>query len=589
LKDRVDFPLIFRIALPYVILVTLIIAGLGFYFSNFFERSFEEEWKRNLESEALLLGDVYKPYLISGDMESLQNITIYHADQINSRLTLILPDGTVVGESELSRQLLENHLSRVEVQAALNNQTGYDIRESATLQKKMLYVATPIVDSGNIIGISRIAIPFDLIEQNSREINRTIFGFTVAAVLIAIIFAFFITQRTLAPLRQLTFNVKKMDIEAFKNSKTDSSIKEINQMSSAFVLMATRLSEQIEEFKAERGKLSAVLMHMTDAVLIVDSDGMVQLINLAAEQMFDTSQENALGHSIVEVIRYYQLVELWKKCLQTDEQQTATTELLPNRMFVQSIATPLHTALPGNILLVFQDLTRIHRLETVRSDFVSNVSHELRTPIASLKALTETLQEGALEDPPAARKFLQRMDSEIDNLTQLVRELLELSRIESGKLPLEKRLVSPYELTSVAVERMQLQAERAGLSLTLDCSPDLPDVFADPERIGQVFVNLIHNAIKFTPPGGAITVSASLDGNKIIMVVRDTGVGISPDALPRIFERFYKADRARSGGGTGLGLSIAKHTVEAHGGRIWAESKPDEGSRFYIALSVAKK
>jgi two-component system phosphate regulon sensor histidine kinase PhoR len=243
--------------------------------------------------------------------------------------------------------------------------------------------------------------------------------------------------------------------------------------------------------------------------------------------------------------------------------------------------------MPGSVLIVLQDLTRMRRLEMIRRDFVSNVSHELRTPLASLKALTETLQEGALEDPPAARRFLLRMEHEIDNLTQLVQELLELSRIESGKVPLKKTRVTPWELVSPAVERMMVQAERAGVHLSLDCPDSLPPVLADQSRMGQVLVNLVHNAIKFTSPGGEIVIQAQQDQNMVVFTVRDTGAGIAPEALPRIFERFYKADRSRSSGGTGLGLSIAKNMVQAHGGRIWAESEVGKGSTFYFSLPIA--
>ena len=225
----------------------------------------------------------------------------------------------------------------------------------------------------------------------------------------------------------------------------------------------------------------------------------------------------------------------------------------------------------------------IRRLESVRRDFVSNVSHELRTPLASLKALTETLQEGALEDPPAARRFLLRMDDEIDNLTQLVHELLELSRIESGKVPLEQRATRPDELLGLVAERMQIQAARVGLALRVECPADLPLVSADMTRMEQVLVNLVHNAIKFTPKG-EIFLSAYRENRSVVFFVRDTGVGISSEDLPRIFERFFKADRSRSGGGTGLGLSIARHVVEAHGGRMWVDSQPGQGSVFSFCL-----
>ena len=238
-------------------------------------------------------------------------------------------------------------------------------------------------------------------------------------------------------------------------------------------------------------------------------------------------------------------------------------------------------------MLLFQDLTQLRRLETVRKDFVSNISHELRTPLASLNALVETLMEGALDDPPAARRFIRLMETEIYNLTQLVNELLDLSRIESGKLPLSFHRLTPMALIQPAYERMALQAERAGISLIQECPQDLPVVFADPDRITQVLINLIHNAIKFTPDGGRITISAYLDGEQIVFFVRDTGVGIDRKDLGRIFERFYKADQARTSVGTGLGLSIARHMIESHGGYIWAESVVGEGSTFSFSLPLA--
>jgi two-component system phosphate regulon sensor histidine kinase PhoR len=204
--------------------------------------------------------------------------------------------------------------------------------------------------------------------------------------------------------------------------------------------------------------------------------------------------------------------------------------------------------------------------------------------LAALKALTETLRDGALEDPPAAHRFLERMETEVDALSLMVTELLELSRIESGRVPLNLQPVRPLDMITAAYERLCLQAERAELSLSIDCSPDLSLVNADATRIQQVLVNLLHNAIKFTPPGGRIVIGASERPDAVVFSVSDTGIGISAADLPRIFERFYKVDRARSGGGTGLGLAIARHMVEAHGGKIWVESQLEQGSEFSFTL-----
>ncbi|HEV2123655.1 MAG TPA: ATP-binding protein [Chloroflexota bacterium] len=230
----------------------------------------------------------------------------------------------------------------------------------------------------------------------------------------------------------------------------------------------------------------------------------------------------------------------------------------------------------------------VRRAETIRREFVGNVSHELRTPIASLKALVETLEEGALEDPPAAREFLEQMHVEVDSLAQLVHELLELSRIESGEAPICPERVEPVELLEQAARRLRRQAERAHVTVDIVAEPDVPWVWADPSHIERVLINLLHNAIKFTPKEGRITLTARPQAKSVRILVADNGIGIEAKDLPRLFERFYKVDRSRASGGTGLGLAIAKHIVQAHGGQIWAESRGEgKGSTFAFTLPVA--
>ena len=365
-----------------------------------------------------------------------------------------------------------------------------------------------------------------------------------------------------------------------REQNTTTEIKELQNLSSAIASLVTTFHTQHSAVEAERARLAAVLDQMTDGVLIADSQGLIQFANPAAGRLFQTA--NPTHRSIAEVIRNHQLVEAWRRCQQTGQMQTESVEVPTRHQFLQLVVIPdAHAS--GSLLLV-QDLTRLRRLETVRRDFVSNLSHELRTPLASLKALAETLHEGALDDPPAARRFIDQIQVEVDALTQMVNELLELSKIESGRFMLDLAPVAACDLLNSAFRRMQLQAERAGLSLHVDCGHDLPKVNIDSQRLEQVLVNLIHNAVKFTREGGAVTLLAEPVNGSVRFGVCDTGIGIPADEVSRIFERFYRVDKSRAGSGTGLGLSIAKHIVEAHKGKIWAESTEGQGSTFYFTI-----
>jgi len=359
-------------------------------------------------------------------------------------------------------------------------------------------------------------------------------------------------------------------------------IKKIENLSNANASLKSSFDLRLSTMASENARLSTVFEQMIDGVIIADANGLIQFANPAAKKLFETS--HAIGHSVTEVVRNHQLVEAWRRCQQTREIQSETVELPARRQFLQLVAIP-DTHASGSLLLV-QDLTRVRRLETVRRDFISNVSHELRTPLASLKALTETLQSGALADPDAGPRFLGRISTEVDALTQMAQELLDLSRIESGQVELMLAPLTPKSLITSAADRMKMQAERAGLKLSVNCEDDLPNIHADKSRLEQVLVNIIHNAVKFTKPGGEVNVEAVSGEDGIRFAVQDTGVGIPAESLSRIFERFYRVDKSRTGSGTGLGLSISKHIVEAHGGRIWAESDEGRGSVFYFVIPL---
>jgi len=398
-------------------------------------------------------------------------------------------------------------------------------------------------------------------------------AFTVLAILLAAWYAW-------------RYYKLRRDISEYASSVREqqviTNISELQNLSSAISNIVSTFDLQYSTLDAERSRLATVLEQITDGVLIADEDGLIRFANPAAGRLFQFS--NPIDKSITEVVRNHQLVEAWRRCRQTRQMQSESVEVPTRHQYLQLVVIPdQHSS--GSLLLV-QDLTRIRRLETVRRDFISNLSHELRTPLASLKALTETLQDGALDDPPAARRFIDQIQIEVDALTQMVTELLELSRIESGRLSLDLQPVAPYDLLFSASRRMQLQTERAGLTLRVECAHNLPNVQIDSQRLEQVLVNLIHNAVKFTKPGGEVVLVADAGIGEVRFAVRDTGIGIPAEDVPRIFERFYRVDKSRTGSGTGLGLSIAKHIVEAHKGRIWAESVEGQGSMFFFAIPM---
>lgn len=574
-----------RFILPVVVLLAVTLSGLSLFLSSYVRDSYLTLWRSSLTAETRLVASEVEPFLQSvPPFHELNQAADRLSGQLNVRITVILPNGTVAADTEADQTTMENHLNRPEVKAALNGLEATEVRNSGTLSTEMLYSAVPVYSAGQIAGAARLSVSLAQIGANLATIQRVIAGVTFLSILLATVLTYLLTSYTIRPLERLTSAAQRMSSGNFTETIPSESLDEIGLLNRAFNSMGQQLNTKITELETERSKLASVLANMTDGVLIIAADGSIELINPAAANLFHTTVDEAQGHTLIGISRQHQLVDVWHKCIDTGKQQSITLETGIEKLFMHCIATPLGSLLPGTTLLLLQDLTRIRRLETVRRDFVSNVSHELRTPLASLKALAETLQEGALEDPPAARRFLSQMETEIDNLTQMVRELLELSRIESGRVPLEKSRIAPEVIAAGAVERMKMQADRSGLAMALEIPGDLPEVYADRGRMEQVLVNLLHNAIKFTPPGGQITVSLRRESGWVIFQVKDSGVGISPEALPRIFERFYKADRARSGGGTGLGLSIARHLVEAHGGRIWAESAPSEGSTFFISL-----
>jgi two-component system, OmpR family, phosphate regulon sensor histidine kinase PhoR len=490
--------------------------------------------------------------------------------------------------SELGNFDLSLYRNQPDLFNVLSGQSVSKVKSLNNNQTVTLYSAMPIFLDNTLVGAVQVeesiaSLPIEILIV----INRIYFTLLLLT-LFSIGFSFLLHRYYSGKLKNASNSLLELsEIKVgYKTKISLLSTNEIEQLEKTIKQSVAEIHKKMESYSSDARVFTSILDSMNDGILVADQNGQVNLINNAAANLFSIEINQAEKHSMVEVLRNHVIEGLWQNCMETQKIHTIDTEISPQHRYIRCIATPLSPQLPGSVLLLFQDLTRIHQLEIIRQDFVSNVSHELRTPLASLKALVETLQESAAQDPEASKRFLEKMDTEIDNLTQIVQELLELSKIESGRVPLEKREITPNELLSKVGERMQLQVQKGKLDLFIRLQQKLPVIIVDINRMEQVLVNLVHNAIKFTLPGGKITLSAFQQNHEIIFSVEDTGIGIPPRDLERIFERFFKVDRARSEHGTGLGLSIARHLVEAHGGRIWAESIHTKGSTFFFSIPI---
>ena len=393
----------------------------------------------------------------------------------------------------------------------------------------------------------------------------------------------------LTELRHVTRRIGLGDMDARAHTGSGS---EVGALAREVNTMAERLADTVRRRTNERNEMAAVLAHMHDGIVITNADAVITGMNPAAARLVGFPAEQALNRSFIQVARDHELYAALRSALvQPSTSQRLEITLGRFRVAAAVTAVPAGEARGITGLVVLQDVTELRYLERARRDFVANISHELRTPLASIRLLVETVESAIADDPEAAHHFLHQIEGELDGMTQLVRELLELSRIESGLVELELHATPVEPLLAGVAERLRPMAERKGLTMrVLPVETDLPQVPADVGRVEQMLLNLVHNAIKFTPPGGAVTLEARRHADGVAICVRDTGIGIAPDELPRVFERFYKADKARTGseGGTGLGLAIVKHLARAHGGQVWAESTLGAGSTFCFTLPQTK-
>ena len=535
-----------------------------------------------LRSEARVAASLAVEGMRSGDTNALDQLAHRFARSAGVRVTFIDRGGVVLGESDEDRATMDNHASRPEVAAALAGSDGASVRFSATVQRDLLYVAVPVRDAERVIGVARTALPVTTLETFASRLVGSVAAVGAAAVALALAIVVLLARAITGPIGRLTAQAEEVaggGAARFEPGGPD----ETRRLAQALRRMSRAITGERDAAAEERDRLAVLIDELSDAILIAGSGGQVERANRAAFAIFGA---DIVGRPLVAVVRDHEVLDAIRSA-RADSDSVAHVERIDPPRFQRAVARRLAG---GELLLVVQELTNVRRLETVRRDFVANVSHELRTPIASLGAMVDALESGALDDPAAARDFVARIRGELDRFALLVEDLLQLSRVESGREPLALQATSPSELLDSAADRVRTLTERAGVRLIVEPARDLPLVTADPDRVAQVFANLLHNATRHTSPGGEIRMTAASNGKLVAFGVRDTGDGIAASDLDRIFERFYKGDRSRASGGTGLGLSIAKHIVEAHGGSIVARSDgPGRGASFVFTLPIAQR
>jgi len=574
-----------RIA-SYVLLIIAAFAALGFFVVREVDADMRSNTESYLTTEAQIVANSARPLLeANAPQSSFDALAKQVGAGVDTRVTIIAPDGTVLGDSEADPATMENHAGRPEVRDAMQSGFGKNVRSSATLNVNFSYVALRVDVHGSPAAVVRVARPLSAIDATLSSITRSLLIAVVVTGAIAALLSLIIGSTIIRPLGALANAARGVARGDLTRRVKPRPAGEIGEVADAFNEMAQSVEGLVDAVSEERSRLTAVLDSGSDAVVAVDAEGRVTFANRAVEPLLQRRPQEAVGNPFVWVMPEDQVVQALRDARQTGERRSLVIER-PKGHFLQVSAAPIAGGGDWVALVVFHDVTEAKRVEDTRRDFIANVSHELRTPLASIKSVVETLQSGALDDKVVAQDFLSRADAEVDRLVQMVTELLELSRLESGQAPLARERVDVGQMLGAAVERMLPQAERKGLALTLEVASGLPPIVGDAQRLEQATVNLLDNAIKFTPEGGSVKVSARAADDAVRVEVEDNGVGISAEKLPRIFERFYKVDRARGDRGTGLGLAVVKHTIEAHGGTISARSEEGRGSTFTFTLPV---
>jgi len=539
------------------------------------------------------------------------------AARTKARVTVVATDGTVLADSDEPSRVMENHRDRPEISEALQHGSGWAVRSSRSVGLDLVYFARRVtVPMGTPLAL-RLSVPVGEVSQASGAFRRNFLGIASLSLLAALAIAALWARGIARQLRQMVAFARGVSQGPTPDRLPITSQDELGDLASALNVMAADLKNTLQRLEEEGRRSRTIMESMGEGLLVLDGHGKISLLNPAAEKLFALDRDAALGQTPLEVIRSHELDDLVRAAAGTDTGTAAEITLAyPRRRTLAGTAVAMRDAAGGmqGTVVALRDITQLKRLEEIRMEFVLNVSHELRTPLTAIRGYAETLLSGGLADGENAKKFLEIIHKHSERLGRLLNDLLELSNIELQRTELHLRPVSCADAAKQSAALLASQADVKGIRIVTAVPEDVPPVLADRDRLAQILVNLIDNAVKYTPKGGKVTVAArtltagvqggrgaggpelpspgNLTARPVDLVelsVTDTGIGIPEKDLPRLTERFYRVDKARSRemGGTGLGLAIVKHLVAAHNGTLSIESKLGEGTQVRICLRAA--
>ncbi len=580
-----------KLVMSYLFLSALITGSFYLYFNHTLQNGMIEESRAGLASQtqlARMLVMSNKPLTSTQQLaESIGAVT-------KARVTLIAPSGTVIGDSDVGQARLaqlENHLQRPEVQEALRNGSGSSLRYSDTLRTTMIYSATTY-GSGVTDGIIRLAMPLEYLNSSRNSLHGVVGGATLVTVLIALLFSYALSNLTSKPLRDMADAAARIGYGGSKARIPIVSDDEIGMLARVLNEMSERIEDQVQRLSTEKQRLDTILRSMGEGVMVTAPDGVITLVNPAFRRLFSIAGE-VEGKKLVEISRHPDLLEAFNDLgrLETDE-LVREISIQPKDKTLFTHWVPLNVdGLRQGIVAVFHDISDLKNAENMRRDFVANVSHELRTPVTIIKGYAETLLDGVLKsDPARAIRFVEIIVNHSERLTNLINDILVLSSLETKEVLLELNPIDVSGTIGKACMLLQERADQKNIAIINETiGGALPRVMADQGRLEQVVVNLLENAIKYTPDGGTVRLFTEDVDGCVRVSIADTGIGIPYKDLPRIFERFYRVDEARTReqGGTGLGLAIVKHIVQLHGGEVSVTSESGKGSIFSFTTKKA--